>query len=61
MKKIIITTTKITHIYIPPDIPEGLMQAIEKRKAEIDRLIAKRKKMIAKWKKQNEKKGGETI
>ena len=61
MKKIIITTTKITHIYILHDIQEGLMQAIEKRKAEIDRLIAKRKKMIAKWKKQNEKKGGETI
>lgn len=59
MKKIIITTTKITHVYIPPNIPDGLVQAIAKRKAEIDRLMAKRKKMIAKWKKQKEKNGGD--
>lgn len=62
MKKIIITTTKIVHVQVLPDISEGLMQAMEKRKAEIDKLMAKRKRIIARWerkKKKEELEGGD--
>jgi hypothetical protein len=55
MRKIIITTTKIVHVQVMPDIPEGLMQAMEKRKAEIDKLMAKRKRMMARWEKKRKK------
>jgi hypothetical protein len=57
MKKIIITTTKITHIYIPP-FGQEVMDEIQKQTKILDQLIAKRKRMITRWKQQ---KGGKII
>lgn len=62
MRKIIITTTKIVHVQVLPDISDGRLQAIGKRMEEINRILKKRKRMIARWekkKKKEELEGGE--
>lgn len=61
MKPIIVRhQIKVVRYYIPPNIPEGFKEAVEKQKQQLEQLIAKRKKMIAEWKEQKEKKGDES-